>query len=134
MEDGELKSRIASLLGEDVVEDVAENMVRRVEEEYGEVPFVVNFLRRKPEILVSRALTSMQIKGCVKGISNKVVEMISIAAAVASGSEYCTDLHIRAALRAGATEDEVFGALLVASQIAESSRLAIGLRGLEKSR
>jgi AhpD family alkylhydroperoxidase len=134
MNDDELKARIASLLGEHVVEDVAEIILKQVEEEYGEIPFIVNFLRQKPEILVSRALANAQIKKYMKGISQKVVEMMSVAAAVALGCEYCTDLHVRAALHAGATEDEVFSAVMVASQIAESSKLALGLRKLEKSR
>jgi AhpD family alkylhydroperoxidase len=134
MEDEELKSRIAQILGEDVVEDVAENIMKRVEEEYGEIPFIVNFLRQKPEILVSRAIKTMQTKKYMKGVPLKVVEMMSIAAAVALGCEYCTDLHVRAALHAGATEDEVFSAIMVASQIAEASRLALGLRKLEKNR
>ena len=134
MEDEELKSRLASLLGEDVVEDVAENMMKRTEEEYGEIPFIVNFLRQKPEILVSRAIKNMQTKKYMKGIQPKMVEMMSVAAAVALGCEYCTDLHVRAALHAGATEDEVFSAIMVASQIAEASRLALGLRKLERNR
>jgi AhpD family alkylhydroperoxidase len=134
MNDDELKARIASLLGEHVVEDVAEIILKQVEEEYGEIPFIVNFLRQKPEILVSRALANAQIKKYMKGISQKVVEMMSVAAAVALGCEYCTDLHVRAALHAGATEDEVFSAVMVASLIAESSKLALGLRKLEKSR
>jgi AhpD family alkylhydroperoxidase len=134
MEDEELKSRLASLLGEDVVEGVAENIMKRIEEEYGEIPFIVNFLRQKPEILVSRAIKNMQTKKYMKGIQPKMVEMMSIAAAVALGCEYCTDLHVRAALHAGATEDEVFSAIMVASQIAEASRLALGLRKLERNR
>jgi AhpD family alkylhydroperoxidase len=134
MKDDELNDRIASLLGENVVEDVAENMINRIEEEYGEIPFIVNFLRQKPEVLVSRALKNMQIKKYMKGISPKVIEMMSVAAAVALGCEYCTDLHVRAALHAGATENEVFSAIMVASQIAEASRLALGFRELEKNR
>lgn len=134
MEDEELKSRLAKILGEDIVEDVAENILKRVEEEYGEIPFIVNFLRQKPEILVSRAIKTMQTKKYMKGVPPKVVEMMSVAAAVALGCEYCTDLHVRAALHAGATEDEVFSAIMVASQIAEASRLALGLRKLEKNR
>jgi AhpD family alkylhydroperoxidase len=134
MKDEELKSRLASILGEEVVEDVAENMMKRAEEEYGEIPFIMNFLRQKPEILVSRSIKNMETKKYMKGIQPKVVEMMSVAAAVALGCEYCTDLHVRAALHAGATEDEVFSAIMVAGQIAESSRLALGLRKLERTR
>ncbi|WXG44869.1 MAG: carboxymuconolactone decarboxylase family protein [Promethearchaeati archaeon SRVP18_Atabeyarchaeia-1] len=134
MEDEALKERIASLYGEDVVEDVAENMMKRVEQEYGEIPFIVNFLRRKPELLVSRAIKNMQAKKYMKTIPQKVAELMSVSAAVALGCEYCTDLHIRAALRSGASEDEVFSAIVIASQIAESSRLALGLRKLERNR
>jgi AhpD family alkylhydroperoxidase len=134
MQDEELKTRLSSLFGEDVVEEVAENLMRRVEEEYGEIPFIVNFLRRKPEVLASRAIKTMQTNKYMKTIPKKFVELMSISAAVALGCEYCTDLHVRSALRAGASEDEVFSAIMVASQIAESSRLAIGFRKLERNR
>jgi AhpD family alkylhydroperoxidase len=134
MEDDEVKSRVASLFGEDVVEDVAENLMKRVEDEYGEIPYIVNYLRRKPELMVSRAIENMQVKKYMNGISSKVIELMSVAAAVALGCEYCTDLHVRAATHAGATEDEVFSAVMVASQIAGASRLALGFRELEKNR
>jgi AhpD family alkylhydroperoxidase len=76
----------------------------------------------------------MQAKKYMKDIQPKIVEMMSVAAAVALGCEYCTEMHVRAALHAGATEDEVFGAIMVASEIAEASRLALGLRKLERNR
>jgi AhpD family alkylhydroperoxidase len=133
-EDDALKERLSSLFGEDVVEEVAENIMKRIEEEYGEIPFIVNFLRRKPEVLVSRAIKNIQVKKYMKSIPQKFVELMSISAAVALGCEYCTDLHVRSALRAGASEDEVFSAIMVASQIAESSRLALGFRKLERNR
>ncbi|WXG47506.1 MAG: carboxymuconolactone decarboxylase family protein [Candidatus Atabeyarchaeum deiterrae] len=134
MEDEELKSRMASLYGEDVVEAVAENMLKRIEDEYGEIPFIISYLSQKPELLVSRAMKNMQAKKYMKSLSQKVVELMSVSAAVALGCEYCTDLHVRAAIRAGATENEVLSAILVASQIAESSRLSIGLRKLDRNR
>jgi AhpD family alkylhydroperoxidase len=59
--------------------------------------------------------------------------LLAVSAAAALMCEPCLDVHIKQALKAGNSEDEVLSAILIAGTIAESSVQAYGFRSLAKA-
>ncbi|MEM3585817.1 MAG: carboxymuconolactone decarboxylase family protein [Candidatus Jordarchaeaceae archaeon] len=125
--------RIRKFLGDDpkkLVEEILKNM----REEYGEIPYIAKSMgEKRPETFIFNALQTLFIMKQPKAVSPKIAELLAIAAATAIGCEHCIDFHIRTATRQfGASTDEIFDAIMIASLISQSSKLAVALRKLDK--
>lgn len=105
----------------------AEEWLKSIEEEYGKVPLVFKRMGERPEVLISHLL----YKGTVAQTSPldpKYVELISMAVGAALKCPHCTGYHMQAALRMGATREEVLEVILLAGMISNSSVLANAYR------
>jgi AhpD family alkylhydroperoxidase len=105
----------------------AEEWLRVIEEDYGRVPLIFKRMGERPEVLISHLL----YKGTVAETSPldpKYVELISMAVGAALKCPHCTGYHMQAALKMGATREEILEVVLLAGMISNSSVLANAYR------
>jgi AhpD family alkylhydroperoxidase len=105
----------------------ADEWMKTIEEEYGRVPLVFKRMGERPEVLISHLL----YKGTVAQTSPldpKYVELISMAVGAALKCPHCTGYHMQAALKMGATRDEILEVILLSGMISNSSVLANAYR------
>jgi alkylhydroperoxidase AhpD family core domain len=109
----------ADSLGEDILEDSKEF--------FGCVPPILKIMRERPEFFVFSSLKDFFALR-PGSLDEKTAELITVAAAASSGADKCLKVHTNAALRAGATRDEVLDTVFIASTIGQSRVLASSLR------
>lgn len=121
----ENQERIATLLkhadslGDDISNDIADTL--------GSRPFILDYLRRRPEAFILSTLGDLYT--CrPETLDAKTAELVTIAAAAASGAPDCLKMHIRAARLAGASDDEILDVILIASLMGKTRLLASALR------
>jgi len=122
----EFEERLAQIveLGADAT---AEEWMKAIETEYGRVPLIFKRMGERPEVLISHLL----YKGTVAETSPldpKYVELISIAVGAALKCPHCTGYHMQAAIKMGATRNEILEVILLAGMISNSSVLANAYR------
>jgi AhpD family alkylhydroperoxidase len=108
-------------------DQTAEEWMRSIEAEYGRVPLIFKRMGERPEVLISHLL----YKGTVAQTSPldpKYVELISMAVGAALKCPHCTSYHMQAAIRMGATREEVLEVILLSGMISNSSVLANAYR------
>ena len=106
-------------LGDDIVEDVREML--------GVVPFIFTILRDRPDTFALSAIADYRISR-PDSLDPKTAELIAVAAAAGAGAESCLKVHMGAALKEGATRDEILDTLLIAAMIGKTRVLASSLR------
>jgi AhpD family alkylhydroperoxidase len=105
----------------------AEEWMKVIEEEYGKVPLIFRRMGERPEVLISHLL----YKGTVAETSPldpKYVELISMAVGAALKCPHCTGYHMQAALKMGASREEILEVILLSGMISNSSVLANAYR------
>jgi AhpD family alkylhydroperoxidase len=108
-------------------EATADEWMKVIEVEYGKIPLIFQRMRERPEVLISHLL----YKGTVAETSPldpKYVELISMAVGAALKCPHCTGYHMQAAIKMGATREEVLEVILLSGMIANSSVLANAYR------
>jgi len=101
---------------------------------YGEVPKIYEIMKDyNQEVIVTQFIKNQSIfKERKSKLTLKIKELIALSAAVALGCKHCQEVHMNAALQAGATKEQIFETILISALIAESSTLAVSLRELKK--
>lgn len=108
-------------------EKTAEEWMQDIEQDYGKVPLIFKRMSERPEVLISHLL----YKGTVAQTSPldpKYVELISMAVGAALKCPHCTGYHMQAAIRMGATREEILEVILLSGMISNSSVLANAYR------
>jgi AhpD family alkylhydroperoxidase len=111
-------------------DDAAEELLKDVEKAYGEVPYILNFMKQNPELLVTKILYDNSIIREFKRLDAKTIELISIGVSAALKCPYCLKMHIRVAQRLGVTKEEIFDAILIAGTLSNAAVLAEGTRAM----
>lgn len=109
----------------------AEEWIKAIDKEYGRVPLIFKRMNERPEVLISHLL----YKGTVAQTSPldpKYVELISLAVGAALKCPHCTGYHMQAALRMGASREEILEVILLAGMISNSSVLANAYRLIDE--
>jgi AhpD family alkylhydroperoxidase len=103
-------------------------ILNKIKETYGLVPLVLEVLSRRPDIFIpfSQMFDNLFLKP--KYLSQKSVELVSLGAATALGSESCIAVHFMQARKAGASIDEIFEAVLIGTIMAMTKSQAIAFR------
>lgn len=122
--------KIKKILDQEPEEAVAD-MLEDVEERYGEIPYIINFMKDMPELFISRMIYENSVMRQMTLMDPKTVELISIAVSSALRCEYCLRTHLRVAKRLGITKEEMFSAMLIAATISSAAVLAEGTRSLD---
>ncbi|WP_054847777.1 carboxymuconolactone decarboxylase family protein [Methanoculleus chikugoensis] len=110
-------------------DDLSDDLTDDVEEMLGVVPFIFSILRDRPESFALSTLADYRFSRPAS-LDAKTAELIAVAAAAsAGGAESCLKVHIGgAALKEGASRDEVLDVLLIAAMIGKTRVLASSLR------
>lgn len=112
-------------------EEAVADMLEDVEERYGEIPYIINFMKDMPELFISRMIYENSVMRQMNLMDPKIVELISIAVSSALRCEYCLKTHLRVAKRLGVSKEEMFSAMLIAATISSAAVLAEGTRSLD---
>ncbi len=115
-------------------DEAAEELLKEVEKAYGEIPYILNFMKQTPELLVARVLYENAIIREFKRLDAKTIELISIGVSAALRCDHCLKMHIRVAQRLGATNEEIFDAILVAGSLSNAAVLAEGTRAMDSEK
>ena len=115
-------------------EDAAEELLKEVEKAYGEVPYILNFMKQNPELLVTKILYDNSIIREFKRLDAKTIELISIGVSAKLKCPHCLKMHIRVAKRIGVTKEEIFDAILIAGTLSNAAVLAEGTRAMDSEK
>ncbi len=115
-------------------EQAAEELLKEVEKAYGEVPYILNFMKKSPELLVTKILYDNSIIREFKRVDAKTIELISIGVSAALRCDHCLKMHIRVAQRLGVTKEEIFDAILIAGTLSNAAVLAEGTRAMDSEK
>jgi AhpD family alkylhydroperoxidase len=126
----EFEERLARIV-EQGADLTAEEWMKAIEIEYGRVPLIFKRMGERPEVLISHLL----YKGTVAQTSPldpKYVELISLAVGAALKCPHCTGYHMQAAIKMGASREEILEVILLAGMISNSSVLANAYRIIDE--
>ena len=112
-------------------EDATEELLESVEKYYGEIPYILQFMKETPELLVPKILYDSAIIREFKRLDPKTVELISIGVSAAIRCDHCLRMHIRIAEKLGLSKEEIFDAILIAGTLSNATVLAYATRVLD---
>lgn len=98
---------IVEILKKDPEKAVPE-LLEDVRNQYGEVPYIMNFMKDLPELFIPKILSENSIMREFKNLDPETVELISIGVASALRCEHCLKMHIRVAKRRGVNKEKYF--------------------------
>jgi AhpD family alkylhydroperoxidase len=122
----EFEERLAQIVAQGA-DATADDWMRGIEADYGRVPLIFKRMGERPEVLISHLLYKSTVAE-TSPLDPKYVELISMAVGAALKCPHCTGYHMQAALRMGATREEILEVVLLAGMIANSSVLANAYR------
>ncbi|WP_462272029.1 carboxymuconolactone decarboxylase family protein [Methanohalophilus sp.] len=121
---------IKEILEKDEDEAVSD-VLSTVEERYGEVPYILNFMKDMPELLIPKVMYDNSIMREFERLDPETIELICVGVASALRCDHCLKMHIRVARRLGLTREEIFDAILIGGALSNASVLAEGTRALD---
>jgi AhpD family alkylhydroperoxidase len=120
---------IVEILKKDPEKAVPE-LLEDVRKQYGEVPYIMNFMKDLPEIFIPKTLYDNSIMREFKNLDPETVELISIGVASALRCDHCLKMHIRVAKRRGIKKESIFNAIMIGASISNAAVLAESTRAL----
>ena len=112
-------------------DEAVKELLNQIEKVYGEVPYILQSMEDKPDLLIPKVLYDSSIMREFKRLDQKTIELISIGVSAALRCTHCLNMHIRVAKRMGISQDEIFDAILIAGTLSNASVLAVGCRALD---
>ncbi len=112
-------------------EKSAEDILKVVENAYGEIPYVFQFMKDNPELLITKVLHNNAILRS-SNLDPKTVELISVAVSAALRCSHCLKLHIHVASNLGVPDDQIAAAIFLAGNLVNASVLATATRHLDE--
>ena len=109
---------------------ISKEWLGQIQDENGRIPFIFQRMAERPAVLISHLL----YKGAVIGTSTldpKNVELISMAVGAALQCSHCVEYHMQAAVKRGATREEILEVILIAGLLANSVVLAEAYRVMD---
>ncbi len=110
---------------EETKRKVKENL-ERIEHHYG-LPFIPSTIAERPELFLSYADLTRQLLFEPRHLDNKTMEQAVLAAGTALGADHCLDVHLRQTSKDGASDEEMFEAIMIGSVMAMTSCQASAL-------
>jgi AhpD family alkylhydroperoxidase len=122
---------IKEILEKDEDEAVSD-VLSTVEERYGEVPYILNFMKDMPELLIPKVMYDNSIMREFERLDPETIELICVGVASALRCDHCLKMHIRVANRLGLTREQIFDAILIGGALSNASVLSEGTRALDE--
>jgi len=111
----------ADSISDDILDDMREML--------GSMPFILSVQRERPEYFALSSLADETV--CrPEHLSPKTAELVALAAAARGGAEYCMKVHIRAAAKEGASQNEIYDTIMIAALVGKTRVLSPALREL----
>ena len=108
-------------------DSISDDILEETEKMFGSMPFILPILRERPKYFAPAVLADDLV--CrPEHLSPKTAELVALAAAAATNAEHCMRVHIPAAVKEGATRDEILDTILIAALVGKSRVLATALR------
>ena len=107
-----------------------QRILERIEKVYGHVTLVSEVLSQRPDLFIPFSDLSSSIMFKPKFMDQKTMELAAIAAGSALGAEHCLTVHFKQAAKYGASEDEMFDAIMVGAMMAMTASQAVAYRKL----
>jgi AhpD family alkylhydroperoxidase len=120
---------IVEILKNDPKKAVPE-LLEDVRKQYGEVPYITNFMKDFPEIFITKTIYDNSIMRGFKNLDPETVELISIGVASAIRCDHCLKMHIRVAKRRGIKKESIFHAIMIGASLSNAAVLADSTRAL----
>ncbi|MDD4332181.1 MAG: carboxymuconolactone decarboxylase family protein [Methanosarcinaceae archaeon] len=120
---------IVEILNEDP-ENVILELLEDVRKQYGEIPYIMNFMKDLPGIFIPKTLYDNAIMREFKNLDPSTVELISIGVASALRCEHCLKMHMRIAKRKGLSKESIFSAVMIGASLSNAAVLAESTRAL----
>jgi AhpD family alkylhydroperoxidase len=111
-----------------------QELLKNIEDDYGEVPFILKAMSDKPNVLLPKIIYDDAVLRSPEHLDEKTVELITIGVATALKCDHCLRMHLRVARRKGISQDEIFEAILLASALSNTAALAQAMRVFEEDR
>ncbi|NYT18947.1 MAG: carboxymuconolactone decarboxylase family protein [Methanosarcinales archaeon] len=112
-------------------DEAVSEVLEGVRERYGEVPYILNFMKDMPDLLIPKVMYDNSIMREFERLDPKTIELICIGVSSAIRCDHCMKMHIRVAHRLGLTKEEIFDAVLIGGAMSNASVLAEGTRALD---
>ncbi len=113
------------------VEVTAEEWMALIEKEFGRTPLIFQRMAERPEVLISHLLYKEAVAK-TSTLDPKYVELVCLAVGATLRCQHCTSYHMSAALKKGATREEILEVILIAGLISNSSVLANAYRIIDE--
>ncbi|TAJ45028.1 carboxymuconolactone decarboxylase family protein [Methanofollis fontis] len=111
---------------------MSDDILAETEEWLGTVPFIFKLMRERPESFAFSVLGDYHTAR-PPHLDAKTAELVAIAAAAGAGADKCVKVHVGAALKEGATRDEILDTILIAGVMGKTRILAPALRAFQDS-
>ena len=109
-------------------EELTKKLLKSIEREYGEIPFVNQVLSERPDLFVPFVKINTSVFYGKSKLDKKTGRLAAISAAAALGAEHCLAVHMQMAAKYGATKDEILEAMQIGSLISMTRSQATSLR------
>jgi len=113
-------------------EDVCDGIMDDFKQTLGLVPFILPILRERPDSFVFNGLGDLYTFNPTS-MDRKTVELAAVSAAAALGADACLKVHIGAALKEGATREQIRDIISVAGLVGKTGILGASFRVMNKA-
>ncbi|HHT75519.1 MAG TPA: carboxymuconolactone decarboxylase family protein [Methanomassiliicoccaceae archaeon] len=121
-----------SMVGAEEMRQEIERRLHKQEGFYGFQPFLAQFLSEYPDLFLPYTELSGRLLLEPRHLSLKEMELASVAASAALGSEHCLNVHIPQARKVGASKEEIVEAVMVGCLMAMTKGQSIAFRKLSE--
>lgn len=125
---GKTMSEQHEVEGDRSTNEIVERRLEKIRTIYGYIPLVTEILSRRSDIFIPYSDLTQSVFFKPKHLDRKMVELAAISGATALGSEHCLEVHVDQAYNLGATEGEVFEAMMVGSMMSMTRSQSIAFR------
>lgn len=113
-------------------EDVCDGIMDEFKETLGIVPFILPILRERPDSFAFNGLGDLYTFNPTS-MDRKTVELAAVSAAAAIGADACLKVHIRTAIKEGATREQIRDIISIAGLIGKTGILGASFRVMNKA-
>ena len=116
------------------LDEIVEDRLEKIRTTYGYIPLVTEILSKRGDIFIPYSDMTQSVFFKPKHLDRKVVELAAISGATALGSDHCLEVHIDQAYSLGATEGEIFEAMMAGSMMPMTRSQSIAFRKFKYSK